>query len=140
MNSDEQRYELNMRHAVWTALTILYETCWLNRSDESIWDMLLEPLWRSYMRHAGWTALTVLEHVARINQSIWGFNPAIHVRSCFQAHLNNRLFSIYLKVVFAKNKRGYRLNATTERFWMLLILLLSVASIRRKLLKTSHDE
>ena len=102
--------------------------------------MLLEPLWRSYMRHAGWPALTILEHVARINQSIWGFNPAIHVRSCFQAHLNNRLFSIYLKVVFAKNKRGYRLNATTERFWMLLILLLSVASIRRKLLKTSHDE
>ena len=48
------------------------------------------------MRHAAWTALTILEHVACINQTIWGFNPTIHVRSCFQAHLNNRSF--YLKV------------------------------------------
>jgi len=28
-----------------------------------------------------------------------------------------------LKRVFAKNKRGYRLNATKKRFWSLLILL-----------------
>ena len=46
----------------------------------------------------------------------------------------------YLKGVFAKNERGYRLNAIKKRFWSLLILLLSVASIRRKLLKTSHTE
>ena len=45
-----------------------------------------------------------------------------------------------LKGVFAKNERGYRLNAIKKRFWSLLILLLSVASIRRKLIKTSHTE
>ena len=47
---------------------------------------------------------------------------------------------ISLKGVFAKNERGYRLNAKNKRFWSLLILLLSVASIRRKLLKTIHTE
>ena len=45
-----------------------------------------------------------------------------------------------LKVVFAKNERGYRFTAMNNRFWSLLILLLSVASIRRKFLKTSHTE
>ena len=45
-----------------------------------------------------------------------------------------------LKGVFAKNKRGYRLNAIRKRFWSPLILLLSGASIRRKLTKTSHTE
>ena len=49
-------------------------------------------------------------------------------------------FRIMLKGVFAKNERGYRLNAINKRFWSLLILLLSVASIRRKLLKTTHTE
>ena len=39
-----------------------------------------------------------------------------------------------------KNERGYRLNAIKKRFLSLLILLLSVASIRRKLLKKSHTE
>ena len=46
----------------------------------------------------------------------------------------------HLKGVFAKNERGYRLTAIKKRFWSLLILLLSVASIRRKFLKTSHTE
>jgi len=64
--------------------------------------------------------------------------------------LNNNIFvcsaikfSLYwegLKGVFAKNERGYRLNAIKKRFGSLLILLLSFASIRRKLLKTSHTE
>ena len=45
-----------------------------------------------------------------------------------------------LKGVFAKNERGYRLNVIKKRFWSLLILLLSVASIKRNLLKTSHTE
>ena len=49
-------------------------------------------------------------------------------------------FIFPLKGVFAKNERGYRLNAIKKRFWSLLILLLSVASIRRTLLKTSHTE
>ena len=44
-----------------------------------------------------------------------------------------------LKGVFAKNESGYRLNAIKRRFWSLLILLLSVASIRRKLLKIIDD-
>ena len=42
--------------------------------------------------------------------------------------------------MFAKNERGYRLNAIKKCLWSLLILLLSVASIRRKLLKTTHTE
>ena len=46
----------------------------------------------------------------------------------------------FLKGVFAKNERGYWLNAIKKRFWSLLILLLSFAFIRRKLLKTSHTE
>ena len=37
-----------------------------------------------------------------------------------------------------KWKGGYRLNAIKKRFWSLLILLLSVASIRKKLLKTKN--
>ena len=37
--------------------------------------------------------------------------------------------------MFAKNERRYRLNAIKKRFRSLLILLLSVASIRRKLIK-----
>ena len=45
-----------------------------------------------------------------------------------------------LKGVFAKNERGYRFNAIKKRFWSLQILLLSVASVRRKLLKTSHTK
>ena len=36
--------------------------------------------------------------------------------------------------------KGHLLNAIKQRFWSLLILLLSVASIRRKLIKTSHTE
>ena len=54
--------------------------------------------------------------------------------------LSEGIFHYFLKGVFAKNERGYRLNAIKKRFWPLLILLLSVASIGRKLLKTSHAE
>jgi len=36
--------------------------------------------------------------------------------------------------------KGDRLNAIKKRFWSLLILLLSVTSIRRKLLKTTYTE
>ena len=42
-----------------------------------------------------------------------------------------------LKGVLAKNERGYRRKAKNKRK---IILLLSVASIRRKLLKTIHTE
>ena len=47
---------------------------------------------------------------------------------------------VNLKGVFAKNERGYRHTAKNKRFWSLLILLLSVASIRRKLFKTTYAE
>ena len=40
-----------------------------------------------------------------------------------------------LKGVLAKNERGYRRNAKNKRFRSLLILLLSVASIRKICLK-----
>ena len=46
----------------------------------------------------------------------------------------------WLKGLFAKNERGDRLSAIKKRFWSLLILLLSVASIKRKLIKTSHTK
>ena len=36
--------------------------------------------------------------------------------------------------------KGYRLNAIKKRFWSPLILLLSVASVRRKLLKRTYTE
>ena len=42
--------------------------------------------------------------------------------------------------VCKKNERGYRLTAKNKRFWSLLILFLFVASIRRKLLKTTYTE
>ena len=45
---------------------------------------------------------------------------------------------VILKGVFAKNERG--LNSIKKRFGSPLILLLSVASIRKKLIKTSHTE
>ena len=61
-------------------------------------------------------------------------------RICFlKSFLLDYMFSI-LKGVFAKNERGYRLTAINNRFWSVIILLLSVASIWRKLLKTSHTE
>jgi len=54
------------------------------------------------------------------------------------------IFFILVNVEFKGSVRekwkGYRLNAIKKRFWSLIILLLSVASIRRKLLKTSHTE
>ena len=51
-----------------------------------------------------------------------------------------RNLKITLKGVSAKNERGYRLNAIKKRFWSILISLQSVASIRRKLLKTTNTE
>ena len=50
------------------------------------------------------------------------------------------LWIFYVFGVFAKNERGYRLTEKNNRFWSLLILLLSVASIRRKLLKSTYTE
>ena len=49
-------------------------------------------------------------------------------------------FNWGLKRVFAKNERGYRLTARNNCFWSLLMLLLSVASVRRKWEKTTHIE
>ena len=64
------------------------------------------------------------------NFSRWTFKTPSSFWLCF----------VSLKGVFAKNERGYRLNAIKKRFWSILILLLSVASIRRKLIKTPHTE
>ena len=56
------------------------------------------------------------------------------------SHISHFCNYVPRKGVFAKNERAYRLNAIKKRFWSLIIWLLSVASIRRKLLKTSHTE
>ena len=42
--------------------------------------------------------------------------------------------------MFGKNEREYRLAAINNCFWLLLIILLSIVSILRKLLKTYHTE
>ena len=47
---------------------------------------------------------------------------------------------LFLKWVFTKIERGCTLSAKNYRWWSLLILLLFVASIRRKLLKATHTE
>ena len=39
-----------------------------------------------------------------------------------------------------EKSKGYNLTAKKKRFWSLLILLLSIASIRRKLLTTNYTE
>ena len=60
------------------------------------------------------------------------------VNKPFKDHVQCRRFN--LKGVFAKNERGYRHTAKNKRFWSLLILVLSVTSIRRKLFITTHDK
>ena len=45
---------------------------------------------------------------------------------------------IILMGVFTKNEREYRFTSKNFLWGLLLILLLSVGSIRRKLLKTNH--
>ena len=47
---------------------------------------------------------------------------------------------IFFKGSVRKNKRGYRLTSKNIRWWLQLILLLSVVYIRRKLLKRTHNE
>ena len=69
----------------------------------------------------------------------WGndlFSPTNVVNLKFMNCVKSNNLS--LKGVFAKNERGCRLNAIKKRFWSLLILLLSVASIRRKLSNTEE--
>ena len=58
-------------------------------------------------------------------------------RQCAAVRIN-LLKKWFIKGVFAKNNRGYRLTAKNKLFWSLLILLPSVASIKRNLLKTTH--
>ena len=52
----------------------------------------------------------------------------------FKIKINIRFYesSLFLKGVFAKNEKWYRLTAKNNRFCMLLILFLSVSSMRRK--------
>ena len=52
----------------------------------------------------------------------------------YKFYLGNHIF----KGSVRENEGGYRLTVKNKRFWSLLILLLSVASIRGKLLKTEE--
>ena len=56
-----------------------------------------------------------------------------------QKHQKKRKYPS-LKGVFAKNEREYRLTSKNNCIWSLPILLLSVASIKRKLLKMTYAE
>ena len=79
---------------------------------------------------------------------IWSYDPERVQQRCPLKPVNfmrmiSSFFYLYiyfsaLKGVFAKNERGYRLKAKNNRFWSLLILLLSVASKRRNLLYTPY--
>ena len=58
--------------------------------------------------------------------------PSLH-RGSFEITL-----TVPLKVLFAKNERRYRHTAKNNCFWSLLFIFLSVAPIKRKLLKTTY--
>ena len=72
-------------------------------------------------------------------------DPVLKLRRPFISRLNlcDQLQALFIwgsKGVFTKNERGYMLTSKNIQWWMLLILLLSVASIWRKLLTTTHKE
>ena len=67
--------------------------------------------------------------------ALWYFKVDSALKFNANFHFNQLDLCKHLKGVFAKNERGYR---PTAKKWSLLILLLSVASIRRKLFKTAH--
>ena len=70
---------------------------------------------------------------------LWGagFEP---VTSSVDINPLSGRWKVCLKGVFAKNERGYRLTGKNDRWQSLLILLLSIPSIRRKIVKTTHTE
>ncbi len=78
----------------------------------------------------------------------WCFSQGYQLNPKFPENLRSTYKNLFhrkplniiwiLKGVFAKNERGYKLIVKNNRFWSVLILLLSVGSIRRKLLKTTH--
>ena len=72
-----------------------------------------------------------------LKQKLGSFSSFLHdnISSWGTAVVN--LACITLKGVFAKNER---LTVKNRHFWSLLILLLSVASLRRKLVKTTHSK
>ena len=76
-------------------------------------------------------------YIHSINSSFY-YSSTRRTKRSRNINLSKKVLS--LKGVFVKNERGYRRNAKNMRFWSLLILLLSVASIRRNLLKTIHTE
>ena len=55
--------------------------------------------------------------------------PSLH-RGSFEITL-----TVPVKILFTKNERRYRLTAKNNCFWSLLFIFLSVAPIKRKLLK-----
>ena len=83
---------------------------------------IVKPFQSFLLQHCGLGAVSgfMVWHFSSVNSGIFG-----------------RLIE---DITFAKNERGYRLTAINNRFWSLLIFFLSVASIMRKLLKTTHTE
>ena len=66
------------------------------------------------------------------------FNVILGVPS--SKDLNFRFTIVTFKGSVREKWKGYRLTAKNNRFWSLLILFLSVGSIRRKLIKTTYNE
>ena len=76
--------------------------------------------------------LPVLEVLSHLSNILIAFNSSINIL----IYVFKVKFYWYLKGEFAKNERGFRLTSNRIRYPSLLILLLSVASMRRKLSKS----
>ena len=88
--------------------------------------------------------VSFLYHIVKLNKclKVSFLYHNVKLNKCLKVSFLYHIVKLnkYLKGVFAKNERGYRLTEKNKRFWSLLILLLSVASVRRKLLKTTYTE
>ena len=65
-----------------------------------------------------------IKEIARVRQ--FSNDDIFHIvyKIRFKAYRCESIYILFLKEVFAKNERGYRLTTNNKRFWSLLILLL----------------
>ena len=109
--------------------------------------------------HARWTQINfIYRNVILLNKKEWPIDwfiiysfPGIFITSLYYTWkvrfttvnciIDPKMIQVTLLKGSVREKwKGVWLNAIKKRFWSILTLLLSVASIRRKLLKTSHTE
>ena len=108
--------------------------------------------------HARWTQINFIYRNVILNKKVWPIDwfiiytfPGIFLTSLYYTWkvrfttvnciIDPKMIQVTLLKGSVREKwKGVWLNAIKKRFWSLVTLLLSVASIRRKLLKTSHTE